>query len=119
MAKTAKELLTDAKLDHTYWGKKIIAIEARGNSTREDIRLATGWQTCACGKQDSRIPREQGEEKAPLDNRLYELGIQFCGAVDSNDPVAAANTLIKIELRAAKVLAKVLAKEAAVAEGGK
>lgn len=72
---------------------------------------AKGWTTCACGKQDKRIPRASGFSY-PLDNRLYSLGLLFAMAVETEDFLRAAKTLVAIEKRAAIVLRQELAKRA-------
>ena len=46
---------------------------------KADCFLAQHWVTCACGEQDSRIPRDG--EKAPLDAQLRSLGSDFSAAV--------------------------------------
>lgn len=104
--KTALEILTDAGLHNSYWGKRIIKAEKRGEFTEGDVKKAGSWTTCACGKQDPRIPRD--EEGAPCDVYLWELGLGFNGKVYTHQVVQAARTLVKIEKRAAIVLANTL-----------
>ena len=108
MKTTAKQILTKAKLNRTYWGRKVIAAENRGGFSDSDSWLAGVWTTCACGKQDRRIPRDDVD--APIDRKLASAGRSFDCHVSLNNTVAAARTLVAIEKRAAIVLKKVLAK---------
>lgn len=102
--KTAKSLLVGAGLDETLWGKRIIHIEETGKMLVEWVRESFNWQTCACGRQDERIPRyEDGE---PLDEQLSASGAWFPLYLQSNI-VEAARCLIRIEKRAAEVLKEV------------
>lgn len=105
MSKTAKEILTEASLADTHWGERIIAAEERGSFSFEDCVDAGEWTTCACGKQDPRIPREFG---IPIDSDLKFFGVRFHANLVGNDFVFAASYLIAIEKRAGKVLAEVL-----------
>lgn len=99
----AKQLLEEAKLDKTYWGKKIIEAEARGHFT-ETMRLrAEHWQTCACGRQDKRLHRSDG---VPRDSLMAEFGYYFSNQVDQDNFICVAETLCAIERRAAKLLAE-------------
>jgi len=101
---TAKSLLVAAGLDETLWGKRIIQIERTGIVPIEWGEEARDWQTCACGRQDERIPRyEDGE---PLDEQLSASGAWFPLYLQSNI-VEAARCLIRIEKRAAEVLKEV------------
>jgi hypothetical protein len=61
---------------------------------------AASWVTCACGKQDPRIPINHG----PVDTRLYSLGCSFYGAVEEQRIDSAEKILHKIERRAAEIL---------------
>lgn len=74
----------------------------------EEERIAASrWTTCACGKQDSRIPRYEG---APKDKVLCRLGAAFYDAVHEQDPYRALYLLGRIERRAAEILARVTAR---------
>ena len=64
---------------------------------------AATWVTCACGKQDPRIPRDW--VGAPIDEELRNLGEAFPIAVGARDVPLARNILIQIEKRAAELLA--------------
>lgn len=101
---TAKQLLTEANLHATHWGKRIITAEELHSTTRADINDSGAWPTCACGKQDPRIPRGLGG--APLDENLEELGVAFYQHVCAHRFFEAAETLIAIERRAAEILAE-------------
>ena len=69
--------------------------------------LAGNWVSCACGRQDIRLPR--GFLGRPEDYKLYLLGDTFCNAVLINHIDRAERTLAKIEIRAAEVIAGELA----------
>jgi len=106
---TAKQILTDAGLQDSHWGKRIIKAEERGYFYVIDTREAQKWQTCACGKQDPRIPRRdskyEGRVGAPVDAELLDLGLDFFGAVDSQLFMQSAEVLVEIEKRASEILA--------------
>lgn len=94
-----------------YWWDVIEQAKAREKAgkpafTVEQSGRAGNWTTCACGNQDSRIPRNRpcGD---PIDWRLEHLGRQFSWAVNGDAPTEAASILRKIERRAAEVLAEV------------
>lgn len=97
---------------HTpYWWRVIAEAKRRKKAGRkpflvEHQRKAAKWTTCACGKQDPRIPRE--DDGTPLDGDLYWLGIDFAAEVNVGNPKGAEETLGRIEKRAAEVLAKAI-----------
>ena len=105
---TALSELTEHDLHETFWGKKIIAAEARGHFTESDLSMAGNWVTCACGKQSPAIPRVTNRHSfdlaAPLDGVLYDMGFTFAGEVADNAFFFAALTLIEIEKRAIELL---------------
>ena len=109
----ASDIIHDNNLQNTFWGERIIKAEKRGRFTLKDHKLAEDWQTCACGEQDNRIPRgNKGASPArPDDSRLACLGGDFYMYVSRSMVSLAANTLVKIEKRAAEVLAQVLKEE--------
>lgn len=116
MQPTATEILTQAGLQKTVWGKRILAAEKRGKFTPEESALAKNWQTCACGEQDPRIPRQTEEspgsirwDMCPVDDRLSKLGSQFDqnvrhGQYAPEGIPQAAKTLVRIESRSAGIL---------------
>ena len=96
-----------------YWTRVIDEARervARGENafSNEHMYEANSWVTCACGKQDSRIPRNEkfgsrlGGE--PKDRTLYMLGTEFWEAVECHDIDQAEVLLDKIEFRAAQVI---------------
>jgi len=97
-----------------YWTKVIERARKRKKAglmpfTKHQISLAGAWVTCACGRQDARIPRypantSHGSRSAPLDDILDELGITFYGHVNRGRVKSAKSTLQKIENRAAEIL---------------
>lgn len=105
----AKQLLEEAGLSETYWGQIITEAEKLGGFTLWDRKYANQWTTCACGKQDPRIPREG--RGSPVDPTLFELGVSFSEQVYFDQILATAETLIKIEKRAIEVLEEVRANE--------
>ncbi len=92
------------------WERRIAEAKRRGRFTEEDRALAAKWVTCACGEQDSRIPRRPDSDSPlggpyePKDARLRALGNEFYLAVDIDDFRTAGAVLEKIELRAFQVL---------------
>lgn len=84
---SAREILTAHKLENTFWGKKIIAAENRGRFTESNQFAGSRWTTCACGKLDDGIPREDGggDDWAPEDDDLYRLGLLFSTYVDMDE----------------------------------
>lgn len=78
---------------------------------RRDIKKSQSWVTCACGKQDPRIPREPRNEYwdgyAPKDKKLYSAGVMFFESLEKQNPAAALKVLGLIERRSALILKKV------------
>ncbi len=94
-----------------YWTKVIERAKKRKKKGLEPFTdyqrdLSEEWVTCACGKQDARIPRDHlGLNRgAPLDDRLRHLGNIFCCHVTDGEVVKAGRTLKAIEHRAFQVL---------------
>jgi hypothetical protein len=106
MSKTAREILHENRLLSSYWGRRIVKAEEQSRFTEKDVRHSASWQTCACGRQDDRIPRDD-REGAPIDEDLQDLGYAFYSFVLQHNPRGAANVLVKIERRAAEVLREV------------
>jgi hypothetical protein len=98
----AKQLLVEAGLDNSHWGKRIIIAGDRGWFTDDENEMAGSWVTCACGKLDDGIDRQRCGE--PADDRLGRLGFRFNEYVDHDYYLAAAQCLIDIEHRAIEVL---------------
>lgn len=99
----SKQLLLRAKLEGSYWGRKIRQAEEVGGFTDDDKDESGNWTTCACGKQSEFIPRHPLSAE-PYDDRLSRLGDIFSEKVYEDNFAAAAKTLIAIEDRAAIVL---------------
>jgi len=90
------------------WAKRIEAARAKGTFAPEDRELANDWVTCACGEQDSRIPRYNNTyfpSGQPRDRELANHGFEFLVAVNHNKSDDAAKVLDKIEIRSAQILA--------------
>jgi hypothetical protein len=107
----AAELLWQHGLQDSFWGLRIIAWEVSGEREEECINDAEDWQTCACGKQDPRIPR--GAFGEPDDGQLEFLGVVFgrlwngrCFGKFTASPLGAAQCLIAIEKRSAEILSE-------------
>ena len=109
---SVETILNEACLDETYWGKKIIAAEKRGYFTTSNYDQSAGWQTCACGRQDSRI--ERWHNGRPMDALLQQLGENFQVEVEADSYHQAARTLIEIEQRAVEVIADQVSKSMAI-----
>tara|TARA_R110000851_G_scaffold34260_3_gene91098 strand:+ start:201 stop:521 length:321 start_codon:yes stop_codon:yes gene_type:complete len=100
----AHALLVKEKLDQSVWGERIIAAEGNNNVFRPNDRsCANAWMSCACGKIDTHIEREQSS-CAPKDRKLYDLGLLFTQQVNGSRAFGAAVTLIKIEKRSIELL---------------
>ena len=115
---TATEIVTNANLQNSYWGEKIIAAEKRGHFTLKDKRESSSWVTCACGKTSYIQEKEKpvGHWDSPNDDLLFKYGEDFgthvaLASIDerynkTNQPymasamILAAKTLVKIEERA-------------------
>ena len=99
----AKDELESAGLEESVWGQRIIQAENRNGFTFINRMNAHCWQTCACGQQD---PRLHGENGAPFDRLHIKLGKAFSEAVEADDFLEAALTLINIERRSIELLAQ-------------
>ncbi len=86
-----------------YWTKVITKARKRGHFTTQEKSKSFDWVTCACGKQDSRIPK-MGIDGGPMDNELRNLGCNFYGAVNGDEFDHAETILGRIERRAALVV---------------
>lgn len=85
-----------------YWWGVIERAKKRGSFLASEKAKAVGWTTCACGKQDARIPRHDIGD--PKDIPLRALGLRFCTAVNGNLVDMAGMILLAIEKRASEVL---------------
>lgn len=100
----AEQLLKEAGLAETFWGQRIILSEKAGGFINADVLLLESWHTCACGKQDERIPR--GKLGEPIDKELYWLGCCFNSYIYQNMFCKSAECLIRIEKVSAIILAE-------------
>jgi hypothetical protein len=71
--------------------------------------LADNWVTCACGQLCKVLPKGNGN--SPVDNELYDLGMDFAHEIDNlrytrqnEDRLKALETLNKIEARTTLLL---------------
>ena len=99
------EMLEDAGLQDTFWGKRIIEAAERGEFTKKDDYGSSSWVTCACGKCSTKIEKEDWSNE-PKDFELNRLGRRFGIYASSYNGSAykAAETLVAIERRAAALL---------------
>ncbi len=102
----AEQRLTEHNLHNSHWGKRIIKAERVGGFTFADKLDAHNWTTCACGKQDPRIPRHTDirVKNMLIDNTLTNLGVRFYADVKEGKYLESANTLIGIEQRSIEIL---------------
>lgn len=116
MTRRTAKLKGSTSLKRTHWGRRILAAEKRGRFTEDDERKANMWPSCACGKQDPRIPRYIGEfghdegiyqPDEPRDRELRLAGVKFGIAVSRNNFPAAWAALAAIEKRAGEILAQI------------
>ncbi len=102
---------------HTpFWFRVIQAAEKRRAAGltpfyETHVELAKNWQTCACGRQDKRIPRHGPGDPfkqygSPVDSLLRHYGSDFYDRVRDQDVEGAMETMLNIERRAAEVLAE-------------
>lgn len=97
-----------------YWTRVIKNALARKNKgllpfTCEHQKRASDWVTCACGKQDQRIPKQVSFDgtvlRAPKDEKFSRFGVAFSLAVRLQRPKLAESILGKIEEREQEILA--------------
>ena len=99
---TAKQILTKAGLQATFWGRRIIAAEKRGKFTADDVGRSEGWVTCACGRLNKRIPRNHFDQ--PIDSALYWMGLRFRLDSVTDDASRQARILVDIDRRAGQII---------------
>lgn len=95
---SALDILTDAGLNDTHWGQRIINAERRGHFNAHDVSDSACWVTCACGKLDLWVQKCE-KTFAPSDPKLYRLGALFYLDVRDHHFVKAAETLVAINSR--------------------
>lgn len=95
----------DAETNRIFWLDFIN--QNRRNRTQKEwnraTQLAGTWNTCACGSINDGLSR--WSDKKPKDPELYELGLSFFYAIATRRPQRARKYFIKIQARAAVVLA--------------
>lgn len=69
------------------------------------VDKAGDWVTCACGNQCSIIPRIGN---APIDGKLYTLGLEFPSAIADGDFLGAMEILHKIEERSCELIQEII-----------
>jgi len=80
---TALEILSNANLENSFWGKKVIAAEKRGHFTDSNFQNANSWVTGACGKDETAVTYfpELLDNLPPRDRKVRKLGEEFYEAV--------------------------------------
>ena len=99
----AKDALKSAGFDDSFWGAIIIQAENRKGFDEAERDAAADHYPCACGQLD---PRLQDEYGVPFDDTQEAIGLVFSDAVDNDDFLQAALTLIDIERMSAELLAE-------------
>lgn len=100
---------TKKKRKTAYWSRVLQQAAKRQAAgkpafTANEIERAGDWVTCACGKQDKRIPRYEGE---PRDGLIRLLGYRFGHDVEMGCVNEAKRNLARIEARAAVLIAEI------------
>jgi len=96
---TATEIVSNAHLQDTEWGKRIIEADKLGGFSHDDELDSSEWLTCACGKSLTDIQIDD-ESCAPVDSELQARGLRLWHRVREDDVPGAAKTLVEIEERA-------------------
>lgn len=97
--KNTEQILRDAKLLSTFWGRRIMAASKRKKFTEKEKNDSANWTTCACGRVTIDIPRVSSIG-APCDMTLRIRGYDFFSHVSGSRVRQAALTLVAIEERA-------------------
>jgi len=79
----------DEDTKEKYWG--------------EAIDKSSNWVTCACGQLCDALPRDN-DTRAPEDDILSNLGVDFDQEIQSGDWDEARDVLFKIEARTTELL---------------
>ena len=94
-----------------YWTRVIQNAKRRKAAgrtpfTKDNVRLAEDWVTCACGKQDWRIPRfvRSYQNGSPVDSEMQRWGMDFMVSVRGQDPNKAGEALAQVERRAIELI---------------
>ena len=97
-----------------YWARVIHQAKARAGRgetpfSEKHIRLAKDWVTCACGKQDARIPRYTKKSTMyvagmPKDELMADSGSDFYHYVRNQNPFFTGQLLAEVEDRAAELI---------------
>lgn len=90
-------------LDKTHWGRRINRAEKNGEFTLKDKKDSESWVTCACGRHDPRLQKED-KTRGPRDVQLSDLGARFAGTVSINNFDGSRSVLTMIEERATYLL---------------
>lgn len=103
-----------------YWWKVLYQLApkrvklGRKPFTNTEVDKSCVWQTCACGKQDKRIPRDKWD-KEPHDQKLATAGMDFMYALKLQDLPRAKIAMHYVELNAKRVLKQYLSEHAQAA----
>ena len=77
------------------WAKRLDAAEKRGRFTKQDIKLASHWRTCAVGEHRGEFREAGGDGECPLSKVLRVAGQDFVLAI-KQDSVALARSAYDI-----------------------
>lgn len=97
------------------WAGRIKEAERRGHFSHEDKDLVNSWRTCQVGElagrpDDYRFPfQAQVIERDHEAGLLYDMGHMFMHAVNTDDPVRAAELATRIKGQYKKVASQVKA----------
>ena len=98
---SAAQILMDAGLEYSHWGRRIRLAEGRGGFNGLDQLDAAQWPTCACGELDESLIGPGG---APIDDKLVRLGARVLVAVNDDKFEMATVYLIEIMTRSGELL---------------
>ena len=90
-----------------FW-KEFMSMSHRRRTNKEwkrASRLASDWDTCACGSINDGLPRKE-ENNVPLDHRLSNLGCLFATVIQDKNLARARRIFNQIQIRAGLVLSK-------------
>ena len=102
---SGKQTTEENKMNSKNWYDRIKAAQVVGHFTDEEQSLSGGWDSCACGEMDVRIPR--GHRGDPKDEILCLYGMRFLSNVVNNDFAEAQQTLAIIEAREMELIADI------------
>ena len=109
---SASAILAHENLAETPWGCRIIKAESSGLFTYADLRASVfSDQSGPCSRYPIKYRENKNKKgkytgRAPEDAVLRELDLTFFDQVCKNQIPEAAATLVKIDARATRIIAK-------------